>query len=137
MQFSALPVNVQWTILTALRGPDRGRCKYMKELFTARIRYWAHVLFGLTNPIDVSAATREYAPDTLLVARAEKEAAEWLYEDGHGYYHWSNHVYLALLALRDYYKDNEINILYKLICTTPGDGRWVNMYIQATQGNGQ
>jgi len=133
MQFSTLPVNVQWAIFTALRGPDRGKCKYMKELFTARIRYWVHKLFEMTNPVDVGAATREYAPDVLLVEGAEKEAAEWLHEDEHGYGHWSGHTYLVLLALRDYYKDNEVDVLWKLICTKPGDGRWVDIYIQATK----
>ena len=131
MQFSALPVNVQWKILTALRGPDRGNCRYMKELFTARIRYWAHAL-GL--PRDVGAVIREYGLDALIVARAEEEAAEWLREDVNGYGHWSTHMYLALHALQDYCKDREIHTLRKLIWAKPGDGRWVDIYTQATQG---
>jgi hypothetical protein len=128
MQFSVLPVNAQWAILTVLRGPDRGKCKYMKELFTARVRYWVHGLFGLTNFKDIGAVTREYAPDQFLVAGAEKEAAEWLREDEGGYFHWSNHIRIALLTLRDYYKDDEVNVLWELVCTTPGDGRWVDVY---------
>jgi hypothetical protein len=135
MQFNELPVNVQWTIFTALRGPDRGKCKYMKELFTARVRYWVHRLFELTNPKDVGAVIREYAPDVLLVEGAEKEAAEWLREDEHGYGHWANHMHLALHAIRDYYKDKEVNVLCQLIWAKPGDGRWVDIYTQATQGN--
>jgi hypothetical protein len=135
MQFNELPVNVQWTILTALRGPDRGKCRHIKELFTARIRYLAHVLFELTNPKDVGAVMREYAPDALLVAEAEKEAEEWLREDEHGYGHWANHMHLALHAIRDYYKDKEVNVLCQLIWAKPGDGRWVDIYTQATQGN--
>jgi hypothetical protein len=134
MRFTELPINVQWAIFTALRGPDRGNCRHIKELFTARIRYLVHALFELMDPKDVGAVIREYDPDALLVAEAEKEAAEWLREDEHGYGHWANHMHLALHALRDYYKDEEVNVLCKLIWAKP-DGRWVDIYTQAAQGN--
>jgi hypothetical protein len=40
-----------------------------------------------------------------------------------------------LHAIRDYYKDKEVNVLCQLIWAKPGDGRWVDIYTQATQGN--